>query len=99
MAALQVPSTLRRAVLSPPAVTNPNGIAAQSIGGGGGNGGFSVGGAISGGAPGLAFSLGGAGGTGAEANNVVVAESSGSISTEGAKCKRHSRAVDRRRRR
>ncbi len=61
-----------------------SGIAAESIGGGGGNGGFSVGGAISSGAPGLAFSLGGSGGTGAEANNVVVAENSGSITTQGA---------------
>jgi len=58
-----------------------DGILAQSVGGGGGAGGLSVAGGISGG-PTLNFSMGGSGGTGASAGTVSVSGSS-NISTSG----------------
>jgi uncharacterized protein YhjY with autotransporter beta-barrel domain len=58
------------------------GILAQSLGGGGGNGGFSVAGSISGGGPGGGFSMGGSGDGGGTGGNVSVTSSS-SILTLG----------------
>ncbi len=62
-----------------------NGILAQSIGGGGGDGGFSFAGTVTGDSTGLslAASLGGFGGTGNDAGTVTV-NSKGDINTEGA---------------
>ena len=57
-----------------------HGIVAQSVGGGGGSGGFSVSAALSGNSGGLGFSMGGAGGSGVEAGMVTV-DTSGSIET------------------
>jgi hypothetical protein len=57
------------------------GLFAQSVGGGGGNGGFAISGAISDG-PNANFALGGNGGTGANSNTVFV-NSSTSIATRG----------------
>ncbi len=61
--------------------SNSDGILAQSIGGGGGNGGFAIAGNISGGAA-LDISMGGSGGSGAYAGGVNVTSSS-TIATEG----------------
>ena len=62
-----------------------SGIVAQSIGGGGGNGGWSVGGGIAGSAPALNVSVGGFGGTGANAGTAVAFfNSGGTITTQGA---------------
>ena len=58
------------------------GLFAQSVGGGGGNGGFAIAGAIANG-PTANFSLGGNGGTGAHSDTVFV-NSSTSIATRGA---------------
>ncbi len=59
------------------------GILAQSIGGGGGNGGMAVSGAMSGNSSrNLAFSLGGDGGAGGDAGNIVVL-ANGQITTAG----------------
>jgi hypothetical protein len=55
------------------------GLFAQSVGGGGGNGGFAISGAISDG-PSANFALGGNGGTGANSDTVFV-NSSTSIAT------------------
>ena len=60
-----------------------DGIVAQSIGGGGGAGGFSVTGSFTTGAAGIGVSLGGDGGPGANAGNVVL-KSTGAIFTDGA---------------
>ncbi len=61
--------------------TNAHGIFAQSVGGGGGSGGFSVAGGLS--LKGtLSASMGGKGGGGASASNVIVA-SKGTINTSG----------------
>jgi len=60
-----------------------DGIVAQSIGGGGGTGGFSVTGSFTMGAAGIGVSLGGDGGPGANAGNVVL-RSTGAIFTGGA---------------
>jgi len=59
-----------------------DGILAQSIGGGGGNGGFSFAGSANT-APAVTFSLGGSGATGGDANTVTV-NSSSNITTTGA---------------
>jgi uncharacterized protein YhjY with autotransporter beta-barrel domain len=56
------------------------GILAQSIGGGGGNGGFSVAGTLAGGA--LSGSVGGSGGPGSNSGNVTVS-TSGAVTTKG----------------
>ena len=60
---------------------NSNGILAQSIGGGGGNGGFSIAGTLSD-APSAAATVGGFGGSGANAGDVTVF-SIGGIGTAG----------------
>ncbi|MET4635013.1 hypothetical protein [Kaistia defluvii] len=60
---------------------NAQGIFAQSIGGGGGNGGYSVGGALGG--IGIAVNIGGRGASGGLGGTVTV-DSSGSIWTKGA---------------
>src|SRR5678815_2668669 len=57
------------------------GLFAQSVGGGGGNGGFAIAGAISDG-PNANFALGGNGGTGANSDTVFV-NSATSIATRG----------------
>ena len=49
-----------------------NGILAQSVGGGGGNGGFAVSGALSLGGDAAANTTGGSGGTGQDAGTVMV---------------------------
>lgn len=59
-----------------------NAIHAQSIGGGGGHGGFSVGAALTSGAPAGSFALGGSGGGGQSAGTVDVT-SNGAILTSG----------------
>jgi hypothetical protein len=59
-----------------------NAILAQSIGGGGGNGGFAVAGSLAVDGKGVAFSMGGKGGTGGTADNVTVSND-GTISTTG----------------
>ena len=61
--------------------SNSYGIAAQSIGGGGGNGGFSAGGAA-GGFAGVAIGIGGSGASGGQSSAVAVTQS-GSLGTEG----------------
>ncbi|WP_027036867.1 autotransporter outer membrane beta-barrel domain-containing protein [Mesorhizobium ciceri] len=58
------------------------GILAQSIGGGGGNGGFSVAGTFTTGALGASVAVGGSGGTGQTAGSVTVT-STGNIETHG----------------
>jgi hypothetical protein len=57
------------------------GVVAQSIGGGGGDGGFAIAGSISKG-PAANFSLGGSGGAGGDGDDVTL-NSSGRIATEG----------------
>lgn len=59
-----------------------NGIHAQSIGGGGGHGGFAIGGAATTGGAGLSFGLGGTGGDGGNANKVDLT-SNGDVMTSG----------------
>jgi len=59
-----------------------HGLFAQSVGGGGGSGGFSVAGGLSGSAA-LSASFGGAGGAGASAGDVTLASSGDLISTRG----------------
>jgi hypothetical protein len=62
------------------------GILAQSVGGGGGNGGFNVSGGISAGAEGgaaVAVGLGGSGGDGGSAGSVIL-DSTGAVVTSGA---------------
>jgi len=59
-----------------------DGILAQSIGGGGGNGGFSVAGTFTTGALGASVAIGGGGGTGRDAGPVTVT-STGNIETHG----------------
>ena len=61
---------------------NSHAIFAQSVGGGGGSGGFSVTGGFSSGA-GIGASIGGAGGDGAEAGKVTVASTGDTIRTSG----------------
>ena len=65
--------------------SNAHGIFAQSLGGGGGAGGFSVAGSVTLTAsnPSVAVSLGGSGGGGGSASNVAVNTSGGLISTFG----------------
>ncbi|MGE5189814.1 MAG: hypothetical protein ACM3NF_07135, partial [Gemmatimonadota bacterium] len=58
-----------------------HGIFAQSVGGGGGSGGFCVAGSI--GAGGITASVGGAGGAGANADNVTVSATGANIVTSG----------------
>jgi uncharacterized protein YhjY with autotransporter beta-barrel domain len=62
--------------------TNSSGILAQSIGGGGGDGGFSVAGDIGKG-PAATFSMGGAGGSG-DYGGAVTVNNTGNITTHGA---------------
>ncbi|HAY22322.1 MAG TPA: hypothetical protein DCY27_09170 [Desulfobacterales bacterium] len=57
------------------------GILAQSVGGGGGSGGFSIAGALSGGS--LGVSLGGSGGSGGDGSEVKITSASSSIQTGG----------------
>jgi hypothetical protein len=59
-----------------------HGIIAQSIGGGGGNGGFSIAGTVSGGSSGLTGSVGGAGGEGGTGGDVTV-KNTGTITVNG----------------
>ena len=64
---------------------NSSGLVAQSVGGGGGNGGFNVTGTVAGGGTGsgaISVGLGGAGGTGGT-GGAVTAASSGDVRTEG----------------
>ena len=75
-----------------------NGILAQSIGGGGGNGGFSVSGAFSTSGGSFAASVGGFGAGGGSASNVTV-NSYNNIVTLGAQFERHRSAISGRRRR
>ncbi|MHA1108998.1 MAG: hypothetical protein ACTSQV_07770, partial [Alphaproteobacteria bacterium] len=56
------------------------GIMAQSVGGGGGDGGFSIAGSFSKGGPGAAFSMGGGGGSGGD-GDIVTVTNSGTITT------------------
>lgn len=56
------------------------GILAQSVGGGGGDGGFSVGGGIGGG-PAVSFAMGGSGGAGGIGGNVLILSTNNRIST------------------
>src|SRR5581483_6680204 len=57
-------------------------IAAQSIGGGGGNGGFSIGAGLTGGKT-LNLSMGGNGGSGGSSSQVVVNNSASTIASSG----------------
>ncbi len=59
------------------------GILAQSIGGGGGNGGFSISGSLSGGGEATNNTVGGKGGSGND-SGIVTVENHGNISTSGA---------------
>ncbi len=60
-----------------------DGIITQSIGGGGGNGGFSLAGTVTGGLLGAAVAVGGSGGSGVSANTATL-NSQGDITTLGA---------------
>ncbi len=61
-----------------------NGIFAQSVGGGGGTGGFAIGASVTINSPSMTNSIGGDAGNGGAAGNVAVTEISGSITTRGA---------------
>ena len=61
---------------------NSHALFAQSVGGGGGSGGFAVSGGISGGAS-VSLGIGGTGGAGADADGVTVKTSDGVIATGG----------------
>ena len=61
---------------------NAHALFAQSVGGGGGSGGFSVAGGVSGGTA-VSAALGGKGGTGADARNVTVTSSGAELQTQG----------------
>ena len=75
-----------------------NGIVAQSIGGGGGSGGFAVSGSLSLGGDAASNTTGGNGGTGQDAGTVTVTNT-GNIAGRPSGQHRHPGAVDRRRRR